>query len=58
MEHDEITFEGAGHYWLTDGEASSDLGVCTTHAELAHAVRTCMDAGDEDWSGWYTELRA
>ena len=45
-------FTGAGHYWLSDGDASMDLGECSDLGDLAYAVAQCIQSGDADWSGW------
>ena len=41
-----------GHYWLSDGDASMDLGECSDLGDLAYAVAQCIQSGDADWSGW------
>ena len=46
------SFTGTGHYWLSDGDASMDLGECADLGDLAYAVAQCIQAGDADWSDW------
>lgn len=45
-------FDGDQQYWLSDGDASIDLGECSELGDLAYAVAQCIQSGDADWSGW------
>lgn len=49
-----ITFTTAGHYWLSNGQLSLDLGICHDEAEVCIAVDECVatGTGEEDWRGW------
>jgi hypothetical protein len=50
-------FDTCGHYWLTNGNASIDLGEHETAVELADAIRVAVGQGpDCDWSGWGVEF--
>jgi hypothetical protein len=44
----------AGRFWVTDGDASIDLGQCDTYLELLEAVEQVESQGDDntDWSDW------
>ena len=45
-------FDGESGYYMTDGDASLDLGICEDLGNLAAAVAITIMAGDADWSGW------
>jgi len=49
-----IDFTGAGHYYLSDGVGSIDLGQIDNEGDLRDAVQECVEAGsgDESWDGW------
>lgn len=52
MQNITIDWTGAGHYWLSDGDGSIDLGECDTDTELRDAIQQVIDQGDADWTGW------
>ena len=57
-------FSGPGRYWLSDGDASMDLGECCDLADVADGVLDCLTAGETvdrhgepcdlatAWDGW------
>ena len=50
--HDEIAYEGPGRYYLTDGQHSISLGMCSSRRALEASARKALNAGDADWDGW------
>jgi hypothetical protein len=55
----EITFTGAGEYWLSEvnGEGVLTLGWCATEEEVVAAVQDVMaqGTGEETWFGWVAD---